>query len=187
MLMLRHYQIISEERLVQRERAVQAERLTAMQTLSAGLAHEVRNPLNAAAGSELLNRRIIRTSDDPKLTEPTKLVHHELQRLSKMLNEFVSFARPPQLDISQHDLLAIIKHVLRAEQPLADDHSVTLQLSTTLSTAFANVDGGKVHQIVQNRYATPSRRRHASPSWKSLSLKPTNASPLPSKTTARGF
>ena len=151
MLMLRHYQIDSEERLVQRERAVQAERLTAMQTLSAGLAHEVRNPLNAAALQlELLNRRIIRTSDDPKLTEPTKLVHHELQRLSKMLNEFVSFARPPQLDISQHDLLAIIKHVLRAEQPLADDHSVTLQLTTSLTAAFANVDGGKVHQIVQN-------------------------------------
>lgn len=151
MLMLRHYQIDSEERLVQRERAVQAERLIAMQTLSAGLAHEVRNPLNAAALQlELLNRRITRTSDDPKLTEPTRLVHHELQRLSKMLNEFVSFARPPQLDISQHDLLAIIKHVLRAEQPLADDHSVTLQLNTDLATAFADVDGGKIHQIVQN-------------------------------------
>ncbi len=151
MLMLRHYQIDSEERLVQRERVVQAERLTAMQTLSAGLAHEVRNPLNAAALQlELLNRRIFRSGDDPKLAEPTKLVHHELQRLSKMLNEFVSFARPPQLDISQHDLIAVVKHVLRAEQPLADKREVRLELQTSLTSAFAEVDGGKVHQIVQN-------------------------------------
>ena len=47
-LMLRHYQLVSEERLVTRERAIQADRLTALQTMSAGLAHEVRNPLNAA-------------------------------------------------------------------------------------------------------------------------------------------
>jgi len=38
-LMLRHYQLDSEERLVVRERQIQADRITALQTMTAGLAH----------------------------------------------------------------------------------------------------------------------------------------------------
>src|SRR5262249_62026510 len=47
-LMLRSYQVDSEERLVARERLIQADRITALRTLSARLAHEGRHPPNAA-------------------------------------------------------------------------------------------------------------------------------------------
>mgnify|MGYP000476381896 CR=1 FL=1 len=84
-IMLRHYQLDSEERLLVREHRIQDEKLGAMRTLTAGLAHEVRNPLNAAKLQlELVSRRIKRQGDDPKLSEPTRLVHDELERLAQL-------------------------------------------------------------------------------------------------------
>ena len=126
-LMLRHYQLDSEERLVVRERQIQADRITALQTMTTGLAHEVRNPLNAAKLQlELLERRVRRQGDDPKLTEPIELAHHEIQRLTEMLNDFLAFARPPALHSDEHDVIAIARHVIELERPFAEQLGATL-------------------------------------------------------------
>ena len=150
-LMLRHYQLDSEEKLLQRERGIQAERLAAMQTMSAGLAHEVRNPLNAARLQlELLDRRIRRQlGADAKLTEPTELANQELERLTNLLNDFLSFARPPELHIHEHDVIAIGRQVIELEKPLAEQRGVDLAFSDA-QPLVAQVDSGKIHQIIQN-------------------------------------
>jgi signal transduction histidine kinase len=150
-VMLRHYQLDSEEKLLSRERRIQSDRLTAMQTLSAGLAHEVRNPLNAARLQlELLDRRIRRQfGDDNRLTEPTALANIELERLTNLLNDFLSFARPPELHIHEHDVIEIGRHVIDLEKPLAQQRGVELTFHE-VPPIFAHVDSGKIHQIIQN-------------------------------------
>ncbi len=150
-LMLRHYQLDSEERLIKRERQIQADRLLALQTMTAGLAHEVRNPLNAAKLQlELLERRIRRQVDDPKLTEPVTLANVEIQRLTEMLNEFLSFARPSELRLQEHDVVAIARHVIEFELPLAASTGTSIVLGGSQEAAVAPVDPGKLHQILQN-------------------------------------
>ncbi|MFT3695538.1 MAG: protoglobin domain-containing protein [Kofleriaceae bacterium] len=149
-LMLRHYQIDSEQRLVSRERQIQGDQIAALQTMTAGLAHEVRNPLNAAKLQlELLERRVRRTTEDPKLVDPIGLAHHEIQRLTEMLNEFLAFARPPELNVHDADAVAIVRQVLELERALADRTSTELTLKAP-SSAVVPIDSGKVHQIVQN-------------------------------------
>ena len=128
-IMLRHYQLDSEERLLVREHRIQDEKLGAMRTLTAGLAHEVRNPLNAAKLQlELVSRRIKRQGDDPKLSEPTRLVHDELERLTRLLNELLSFARPSSLTMVEHDVVAVVRQVMEVERPLAMTRDVELTL-----------------------------------------------------------
>ena len=106
-IMLRHYQLASEEHLVEDERRRQIDKLVAMQTLSAGLAHEVRNPLNAAKLQlELLDRRLRRVTDDDRLRETVDQIEHEVERLTRLLNEFLAFAQPPQLATAPRDLVA---------------------------------------------------------------------------------
>lgn len=149
-LMLRHYQIDSEDRLVQRERQIQGDRIAAMQTMTAGLAHEVRNPLNAAKLQlELLERRVRRTTEDPKLVDPIGLAHHEIQRLTEMLNEFLAFARPPELNLQDTDAVLVVRQVLELERTLADKTGTELTLKAP-ATAVVPLDAGKLHQIVQN-------------------------------------
>lgn len=164
-LMLRHYQLDSEEKRVASERAILSDRLAALQTMTAGLAHEVRNPLNAAKLQlELLERRVRKLTNDPKLVEPSELANHEIARLSDLLDEFLAFAKAPQLRKALHDVIAIAQQVIELERPLADRRSVTLTLSPPSGTMLATIDSGKLHQVIQNLVrnaleATPANGR----------------------------
>jgi two-component system, NtrC family, sensor histidine kinase HydH len=150
-IMLRHYQRDSELRAVQRERGALVDRVTAMQTLTAGLAHEVRNPLNAAKLQlELLDRRLRKSHDDDRLLEPARLVHQEIQRLTQLLNEFLDFARPAQLSLGEHDLLAIARHVIELERAAAEARGVTVEVSTTSDRVLAWADAARISQILLN-------------------------------------
>jgi signal transduction histidine kinase len=150
-IMVGHYQIDSEERLVANERRIQTDRLIAMQTLTAGLAHEVRNPLNAAKLQlELLERRLRRGTDDARLIEPGELAQKEIERLTLLLNEFLAFARPPELHTHDHDVVEIVRQVAELERLSAERRGAELSLGQCPSSLIASIDPQKVHQIVLN-------------------------------------
>jgi signal transduction histidine kinase len=150
-LMLRHYQLESEEKRAAAERSIHADRILALQTLTAGLAHEVRNPLNAAKLQlELLDRRLRRLTQDPTLVQPSELANQEIERLTGLLNEFLAFARAPQLRAAKHDVVAIAQQVIDLERPFADRQHIELTLAPATGAVLARVDPGKVHQIIQN-------------------------------------
>jgi len=150
-IMLHHYQLDSDEKLVARERRSQTEKLTAMQTMSAGLAHEVRNPLNAAKLQlELLERRLRRECDDPKLLEPTDLAQREIERLTALLNDFLTFARPSELHPQERDISAIVRQVVELEHVAAVAQHKDLRLVVAPDQLIARVDAAKIHQILLN-------------------------------------
>jgi signal transduction histidine kinase len=150
-IMLHEYQLVSEERLVARERAIQSDRQIALKTMSAGLAHEVKNPLNAAKLQlDLLECRLRGQLDDAKLIEPVELARHEIARLTHLLDEFLAFARPPKLAPEDTDVVAVARHVVELEHSYADQLGASLELTGSPSTALAKVDRRKVHQILQN-------------------------------------
>jgi two-component system sensor histidine kinase HydH len=137
------------ERLA-RERSAQSERVAAMQTLTTGLAHEVRNPLNSAILQlELLERRLKRTAAGPKLIQPVEEVSHELERLSRLLNEFLAFACPAQLVLADHDVSGIVRDVIAAQGSFAITRRASLQQAGADSLR-ARVDGEKLRLITQN-------------------------------------
>jgi signal transduction histidine kinase len=150
-IMLHHYQLDSEDKLVARERRAQTDKLVAMQTMSAGLAHEVRNPLNAAKLQlELLERRLRRDGDDPRLLEPTDLAQKEIERLTALLNDFLTFARPSELHAQDRDVASIVRQVIELEHVPAVAQHKDLSLVVAPAQLFARVDAAKIHQIVLN-------------------------------------
>ncbi|HEY4056589.1 MAG TPA: ATP-binding protein, partial [Kofleriaceae bacterium] len=150
-LMLRHYQLDSEARLVARERAIVTDRIAALQTMSTGLAHEIRNPLNSAKLQlELLERRLLRGSEDAKLLEPTTLARDEIARLTDLLNDFLSFVQTGELRRQTLDVVAIVRHVFELEQPFATTCGCRLALAADPPVISAAVDPSKLHQIVQH-------------------------------------
>lgn len=150
-IMVRHYQLDSEAKLVARERHAQADRIISIQTLTAGLAHEVRNPLNAAKLQlELLDRRLRREHDDPRLTQPSALAAQEIDRLTQLLNDFLAFARPPELHLEDRDVADLVRHICDVERAGAEARGASLVLAVPAEPMLARVDAPKLHQIVAN-------------------------------------
>jgi signal transduction histidine kinase len=111
---MRQVRLHGEKRDLSR-RAQVAEKLAAVGTMTAGLSHEIRNPLNAAALQlSVLERRIQRLPKEtrPPFLEPLALVKDEIRRLDHILEDFLQFARPREFVPKPVDVVTVVTRVL---------------------------------------------------------------------------
>ncbi|MGD0507381.1 MAG: ATP-binding protein [Terriglobales bacterium] len=92
--------------------ARRSERLAALGQLSAGLAHEIRNPLGVIKGSaEMLTQKL--QGSDALARELAGYISTEVNRLSDLVTEFLDFARPLHAQPHPADLVALLDRVLQ--------------------------------------------------------------------------
>jgi signal transduction histidine kinase len=132
-------------------RANRAEKLAAVGTLAAGLSHEIRNPLNAALLQlTVLERRLKKLENIPATVfEPLGLVQTEIKRLSNILDEFLQFARPRELERGSLDVRRLAEEVRQLLQPQADAARVRLEVSGD-SPPPIEADEARLKQAVIN-------------------------------------
>lgn len=91
--------------------ARRSERLAALGQLSAGLAHEIRNPLGVIKGSaEMLTQKL--DESNPLATELAGYVLTETNRLSALVTRFLDFARPLHADLTPLDITTVLDRAL---------------------------------------------------------------------------
>jgi len=80
-------------------------RLSSLGEMSAGIAHELRNPLGVIAGyTKLLSKKV-----DSALVPTVEAVSKEIEVMDRIISDFLSFARPVELSLSKINLSEIIK------------------------------------------------------------------------------
>jgi len=96
----------------------EARRLSALTSLSASLAHEIRNPLNSMGIHAQLLARRLRGEEDREDLRTVEIIQEEIRNLNEKLTGFLDAARPrrPQFDtVSVHDLIGETLELMRPE------------------------------------------------------------------------
>lgn len=95
------------------EEARRSERLAALGQMSAGLAHEIRNPLAVIKGSaEMLHQKL--GESNPLATELAGYISSETNRLSALVTRFLDFARPLHVELDPHNVTQVLERALHS-------------------------------------------------------------------------
>jgi two-component system, NtrC family, sensor histidine kinase PilS len=104
-----NFQDLTELRRLERE-IVTKERMAALGRLSAGIAHEIRQPLTAMTGALKELARLAPLEDDDK--KLVQIVSRESQRLNHIITEFLNYAREKSYAFTDVDVAALIEETL---------------------------------------------------------------------------
>ncbi len=135
--------------------ARRSERLAALGQLSAGLAHEIRNPLGVIKGSaEMLNQKL--AGSNALAAELAGYIVSESNRLSSLVTRFLDFARPLHADLAARDIPAVLDRALNDVAQFWKGAPVRVEKNYQPNLPAVALDEGLAEQafvnIVQNAY-----------------------------------
>ncbi len=137
--------------LAMEARLRRSEKLAAIGTLAAGLAHEIRNPLNGAQLHVTYIQRGLQQVDGvDDLMSAAGVVSGEIKRLGDLVSEFLEFARPNALQRSKVELAPLAVHCVELVRDTAQRANVTVHLETPTTPLVAEVDKQRVEQVLLN-------------------------------------
>jgi len=88
---------LTEARLLE-EQKKRNEKLSAMGELASGVAHEIRNPINAIGMiAQRLNREFVPAEGNAEYLDITKVLKTEVERINKIITQFLNYAKPIEL------------------------------------------------------------------------------------------
>ena len=127
---------------------VRSEKLISMGRLSAGVAHEIRNPLNAMKGAivYLLRRR----PQDTLIQEYTQLLLEEVDRLNRFVTEFLHFARQSAPDTVPSNLNELLENTLFLFDEKLKEKSIAVEKDFDHSLPLLQIDPHQMEQVFIN-------------------------------------
>ncbi|MDT8440158.1 MAG: ATP-binding protein [Desulfuromonadales bacterium] len=134
------------------------ERLASLGEMSAGIAHEIRNPLGIISSSAQLLERETATPDGRQLLD---IIQEESLRLNGLITDFLTFGRQLEPQRQPCDLAALIARTLETLQSTAEQKEIVIEFHRRTLVCEAKIDADMIQQVLLNLLlnaldATPS-------------------------------
>jgi signal transduction histidine kinase len=152
------------------EERLEQEKLEALKELAYGAGHEINNPLaNIAARAQTL----LEDERDPERRRKLVAIHRQAMRAHEMIADLMLFARPPQLEVAEFDLVRAVETVVDELSELAAERGTELRVQATkpsleingdetqLSVAVAAVVKNSIEAVASNGHVEVAVRRSA--------------------------
>ena len=113
-------------------------RLTSISRLTGGVAHEIKNPLNAIAlHLEILKAKL---AEAPAVGDEVDVIEREIARLDRVVKTFLDFTRPVELQLDPINLIEMAGEVEALVSPEAEKNHVEVQVRSDLEAAIPSSD-----------------------------------------------
>jgi signal transduction histidine kinase len=126
-------------------------RLAAIGRLTAGVGHEVKNPINAmVVHLELLRGKLAQPSNGEAALRHVEILSSEMQRLDRVVQALADFSRPIDLHLHDHDLGDLMRSVLDLAAAEVEQNDVRIQYTSTAPRLPVRVDADLIRQAILN-------------------------------------
>jgi len=135
------------------EKVRQSERLSSLANLAAGVAHEIRNPLNAIGMAiQRLQREFAPTIPEAQkeYLRFTDVLRGEVKRVNQIIEQFLFFARPARLDLQSVQIREVLRDLLLLARETAERQNVQLIESLAGEFPRLNLDRQRIHEALWN-------------------------------------
>jgi two-component system, NtrC family, sensor histidine kinase HydH len=141
---------LTNQRLQQAQAEVRrSERLAALGQLTAGVAHEIRNPLGVIKGSaEMLAQKI--SPADPLAGELAGYISSEVDRLNGIVSRFLDFARPLQIHRRPEELAPLLERSLKAVRDATKKDGIRIDRHYAADLPTVPLDADLCEQVFTN-------------------------------------
>lgn len=128
-------------------RIQEMEKLSLVGELAAGIAHEIRNPLTSIKGFTQIIKEGI---NDEKLKGFMDIILEELERINKIVNEFMFIAKPNETtDIREINMNSLVMSTIQFMEPQSILRNIQISF-TCDSFILAHCDGNQIKQVLIN-------------------------------------
>ena len=141
-------------RMLRQLQQTQSKRIAALGQLAAGVAHEIRNPLNTIAMTaqhlkELFSQKEIKSQDIEETREFLNIVTYEIEQLRHIAEQFLTLNRPQQLNLEPTHLNELLDRVL-AEFALTMENANVQVVRNYENLPHLKLDAGLIRQAIFN-------------------------------------
>ncbi len=129
------------------------ERLAYVGVLAAGLVHEIKTPLHAILLTvEMLVEDAERLPPDlrPRFDKRCRRVYNEVKSLARMLDAFLTFARPPKIDPVPTDLNMFLREIIEFVRPEMDEAGIVIESNLATDMYPVVLDKNQFTHVVLN-------------------------------------
>lgn len=130
------------------DQLVRADRLAAMGELTAGVAHEVRNPLGVIRASVQLLEEA--HCDQARIHEAAEVMKQEIDRLDKVIKALLDFGRPSKPTMVSVDIAGVLEDVMLFTSRFAEQAEVSIVLETSPELPHVFGDPDQLKQVFLN-------------------------------------